>query len=142
MLSSLHPRDIPQVWRIAVLGALAALPAGVVFNWLPNSEADTTGSIMVIGAFIAGGIAVTRSINPGAAGTRTGLLGGVLEILVFSFTDTLTYITRSADTLIVIIFASGVLLVGLAAFGWVFGRLGGWVTNTVTTRYLFTTTNT
>lgn len=142
MLSSLQPRDIPQVWHIAVLGVLAALPAGVVFNWLPHFEVDATGSIIVIGAVIAGSIAVIRSIDPGAAGIRTGLLGGILEILVFSFGDTLAYIMGSAGTFIVVIFASGVLLVGLAAFGWVFGRLGGWVTNVVTTRYLRTTTNT
>ena len=64
MLSSTR---IPQVWQVAILGTIASLPATIVIDWLPNSEATVGGGVMIVGALIAGGIAVSRSIEPSAA---------------------------------------------------------------------------
>ena len=74
-------RTIPSLWRFALIGALVSLPATVVVNWLPASEANIAGSIIIFGAFIAGFIAATRSTEPDAAGFRAGLLGGIVAVL-------------------------------------------------------------
>nr|WP_243645265.1 DUF5518 domain-containing protein [Natrarchaeobius chitinivorans] len=96
-------------------------------------EFETDGLITVIGAVIAGGIAGTRSVDPSAAGLRTGLFGASIGIL-FSLSDVLMIVTESAGVIPVFIYTSGFALVVMSLLGWVFGRLGGWVTNTLSTR--------
>jgi hypothetical protein len=71
------------VWQQALIGALASLPVAVIFNWVPNSEATISGSIMVVGAFMAGAIATNGSTERDAAGFCTGLLAGVVGISSF-----------------------------------------------------------
>jgi len=130
-----------SAWRFALIGALASLPVTALVNWLPDSEADIAGGIMIFGAFIAGVIAEGRSTRSSAAGLRAGLLGGVIVTL----TPVVTVEGRSIDTLMT--WPSPYSLVGLAAvslvlaalFGVVFGRIGGWVATTVTTRWTATT---
>ena len=76
-----------QVWKFAVIGAIASLPVTTIVNWLPNSETSIGGSIMVVGAFIAGVIAKLRLIDPSAAGLRAGFIGAVFEISNFLITE-------------------------------------------------------
>ncbi|WP_313692942.1 DUF5518 domain-containing protein [Halorarum halobium] len=79
-------RTTPSAWRFALIGAVASLPIAAMINWLPNSEATIGGGIMVIGAFIAGGIAVIRSRDPDDVGFRAGFLGGVVAVLTLIVT--------------------------------------------------------
>jgi len=137
-MSDIPRSDIlPSAWRFAIIGALVSLPVTVLVNWLPDSEADIAGGIMIFGAFIAGAIAARRSTGASAAGLRAGVLGGVIATL----TPVVTVEGPSIDTLIA--WPSPYSLVGLAAvslvlaslFGLVFGRIGGWVATTATTRW-------
>ena len=121
---------VPQVWRVALLGVIAGLPATAVLNWLPNAEADIGGGSMVIGAMIAGAVAVPRSVAPSAAGLRAGLLAGLLAALSFVFTDGMG-ITWSTNRAIFFSLAVGMLLCVSPVFGAVFGKLGGWVANSL-----------
>ncbi|WP_254532730.1 DUF5518 domain-containing protein [Natrinema gelatinilyticum] len=138
--SSLRVRTLPAAWRFAIIGALASLPATVVVNWLPDSEATIGGSIMIIGAFIAGVIAAIRSMDPGAAGLRTGVLAGVvavLTLLVAVFSTVLSDATvtwPSLSRVVFVVLASGLALCVAPIFGLVCGRVGGWMANTVTSR--------
>ncbi len=75
MASNSPHGSIPQVWRAAILGTIAALPTAVIINWLPNSEASIGGGVMLFGSIIAGAIAANRSVKPSAAGLRGGFLG-------------------------------------------------------------------
>jgi hypothetical protein len=72
MPSALRNRSVPQLWLITILGAAASVPAGVVINQFPNSEATVSGAVMIIGATIAGSIAATRTVSPGGVGLRAG----------------------------------------------------------------------
>ena len=60
MAPLLDVRSVPQVWQIAIFGTVASVPATVVLNWLPDSEATIGGGVMIIGAMIAGALAVSR----------------------------------------------------------------------------------
>jgi hypothetical protein len=132
-----------SAWRLAVVGALASLPVTALLNRLPDSGATLGGGIMIFGAFVAGVAAAIRSTDPdvaidsGDAGLRTGLLGGFAGVL----TAPLTADGPSIEALIA--WPSPLRLVGFLAvalvltslFGLAFGRLGGRVANTVTTRW-------
>lgn len=133
MLSALHPRRIPEVWWIAILGTVASLPATGLVNWLPDSRATIGGGVMIIGATLAGALAVTRSVDPSAAGLRAGFLGGIIALLTFVFTEALT-VTWSMSRLVFFGFASGVVLFISPLFGSLFGRIGGWVAGILITR--------
>lgn len=129
-------RTAPPAWRFALVGALASLPVTALVNWLPDSDADVAGGIMIFGAFIAGAIATVRSSDPDDAGVRAGVLGGVTAVLTpIGAAD-----SPSVDTLIAwpspyrLVFLIVVALVLASLFGLVFGRIGGWVATTVTTR--------
>ncbi|ESS10284.1 MAG: hypothetical protein A07HR60_02298 [uncultured archaeon A07HR60] len=87
MFSSARIRRIPQIWYVAILGTIAALPATILINRLPNSEATVSGGVMLVAPMIAGAVAATRSIEPGATGLRTGFLGGVIAVAVFFLTE-------------------------------------------------------
>lgn len=133
-------RRLPSAWRFALVGALASLPVTVFVNWLPESRADGAGGIVVFGAFVAGGLAAFRSTDPGSAGLRAGLLGGVVGILT-PFVPAASAAIRSAvipwpsPTRVAFFVLFGAVLLALTpVFGLVFGRLGGWVATTVTTR--------
>jgi hypothetical protein len=133
---SLRTRTHPRAWRFALVGALASLPVAVLINWVPNSEATIGGSIMVVGAFIAGVIAASRSTDADAAGFRSGFLGGVVGVatlLVTVASDALTGSPASWSVSRVAFFgfASVLFLFVASIFGLVFGRVGGWVANTV-----------
>lgn len=121
---------IPRVWYVAILGTMAALPAMVVIDWLPNSEATVGGGVMVVGALIAGGIAANRSVEPSAAGLRAGFLGGLIAVAVFIFTEGAT-VAWSLNTFVFFLIAVVMLLCFSPVFGLLFGRIGGWVADTV-----------
>jgi len=130
MPSNTRIRRIPRAWRVAVLGAIAALPATVVLNWLPNSEATVGGGVMLVGAILAGAVATNRSVEPGAAGLRAGFLGGVIGVSVFLLTEGTT--VPWSLNMAVFFFVGCVALLGVApVFGLIAGRIGGWVANTV-----------
>lgn len=126
MLPPLEIRSVSQVWRITLLAAVASLPAAVIINWLPDSEATIGGAIMIIGASIAGAIAARRSVAPGAVGLRTGFLGGAVAVVDFVFTAGVT-VAWSVPRVLFFLFAVGVVLGISPVFGWAFGRIGGWV---------------
>ena len=130
MLSNARSRRIPQVWYVAILGTIAALPATVLINRLPNSGSTVSAAVMIVGAMIAGAVAATRSIEPSAAGLRTGFLGGVIAVAVFLLTEATT-VTWSLNTILFFLIAVVMLLCVSPVFGLVFGRIGGWVANTV-----------
>lgn len=130
MLSNSRLRRIPQNWRVAALGTIAALPATALINWLPNSEATVGGGVTVVGAIIAGAIAATRSVTPRAAGLRVGFLGGVIAVSVFLLTEGTT-VTWSRSTIPFFLIAVAALLCVSPVFGLIFGQIGGWVADTV-----------
>jgi hypothetical protein len=82
MPSALRNHNVPQLWLITILGAAASIPAGVIINQFPNSEATVGGAVMIIGTTIAGSIAATRTVSPGGPRLRAGVLGDVITILV------------------------------------------------------------
>ena len=131
MPSTSRTDSIPQAWRVAILGTIAALPATVIINWLPNSEATIGGGVMLVGSLIAGAVAVNRSIKPSAAGLRGGFLGGVSAVAVFLLTEGTT-ITWSLNLIAFFLIAVVMLLCVSPVFGIICGRIGGWVPNTVT----------
>ena len=130
MLSNAQIRRIPQVWYVAILGTIAALPATVLINWLPNSESTVGAGVMIVGAMIAGAIAANRSTEPSAAGVRAGFLGGVIAVSVFLLTEATT-VTWSLNTIPFFLVAVVMLLCVSPVFGLISGRIGGWVANTV-----------
>jgi len=134
MVSLSHVRTPSTAWRFALVGALAALPAAAIIDWLPNSKATIGGGIMIVGAFIAGGIAAIRATDPGAAGLRAGSLGGVVGVLTFIVTAGTTA-TWSLSRVVFWVFASGVVLCVAPVFGLGCGRVGGWVANIVASRW-------
>lgn len=125
-----HNRLIPQVWRVAILGTIAALPATVVINWLPNSEATIGGGVMLVGPVIAGAVATTRSVEPSAAGLRAGFLGGMIAVSVFIFTEGMT-VMRSLNTIVFFLIADVIFLFVSPVIGLISGRIGGWGANTI-----------
>ncbi|RDI70286.1 DUF5518 domain-containing protein [Halopelagius longus] len=132
-------RVVPSAWRFALVGALASLPVTVVLNRLPNSEADVTGGIMVVGAFVAGVAAASRSTDADAAGVRAGLLAGAVAVLTPVATAGGSAVGGTAIPFPpsrVAIFAamSAVALALSSIFGLVFGRIGGWVVTALATR--------
>ena len=72
MSSTLRNRNVPQPWLITILGAAASIPAGVIINQFPNSEATVGGAVMITGATIAGSIAATRTVSPVESGSARG----------------------------------------------------------------------
>jgi hypothetical protein len=134
MVSPPRVHTLPPAWRFALIGALASLPVIALLNLLPNSEATVGGGIMIIGAFIAGVLAAIRSSDPSAAGLRAGFIGGVLGLLIFIVT-TGTTATWSLSRVVFIVFASGLVVCVAPLFGFGFGRVGGWVANTVGSRW-------
>jgi hypothetical protein len=130
MLPNIRIRRIPQVWHVAILGTIAALPATVVINWLPNSEVTVGGGVMLVGAIIAGAVAANRSVEPSAAGLRAGFLGGMIAVSVFILTEGAT-VTWSLSTIVFFLIAVVMFLCISPVFGLVSGRIGGWVANTV-----------
>lgn len=131
MQSNSYNRSIPQVWRVAILGVIAALPATVIINWLPNSEANIGGGAMIIGSILAGGFAATRSVEPSAAGLRTGFLGGMIAVSEFLITEGTT-LTWSLNLTVFFFIAVVMPLCTSPFFGMIFGRIGGWIANAVT----------
>jgi len=133
MGSSRHLPSPSPAWRFALVGVLVSLPATIVINWLPNSQATLGGSVMIVGAFIAGGIAATRSTAAGAAGLRAGFLGGVVGLLTFVVTLETTE-AWPASRVFFWVFAGIAVLCIAPVFGLGCGHLGGWVANVVTPR--------
>jgi hypothetical protein len=131
--SPLHTRSLPATWRFAILGALVSLPITVVVNWLPDSRATIGGGIMILGAFIAGVVAATRSTDSGAAGLRAGLIAAVVSVVTFVVTGGTT-VAWPLSRVVFFVFASGLVLCVVPVFGLVCGRVGGWIVNTVASR--------
>ncbi|KAB1196198.1 MULTISPECIES: DUF5518 domain-containing protein [Haloferax] len=131
--SSLRTRTHPAAWRFAILGALISLPITVGVNLLPNSEATIGGGIMIIGAFVAGAIAATRSTDSGAAGLRAGLVAAVVGVLA-SIVPVSATAAWPLSRAVFFVFVSGLVLCIAPIFGLVFGRVGGWMANTVASR--------
>jgi hypothetical protein len=133
MVSPLRVRSLSTAWRFACVSVLASLPVTAVLNWLPNSQATLGGGVMTVGAFIAGGLAATRSRDPGAAGFRAGLLGGVISVLTFVVTVDTSPAWPLSRVAFWVVAGIAVLCV-VPVFGLVFGRIGGWVANVVAPR--------
>jgi hypothetical protein len=134
--SSLRARALPSAWRFALVGAVASLPVAVVLNRTPNSEATVGGSIMIVGAFVAGVIATNRSTAPDAAGFRAGLLAGVVgvsSLVVRAVSDALggSAAAWPLSRVGFFVFAGVLFLFVAPLFGLVCGRVGGWMTTTV-----------
>lgn len=110
-------------WRAATIGVLASLPATVLLNWLPNSEANVAGGAMIVGAAIAGAVADGRD-ESAAAGARAGFLGGVIAVVVFAIEAGPTVLRPTTQIPFFAFAVAGVLCVS-PLFGWLFGRLGG-----------------
>ena len=140
MNSPLRIRTLSSAWRFALIGALASLPATIILNWLPNSEANLAGGIGIIGGFIAGFIAATRSAEPDAAGFRAGLLGGIIGFLTPIVTGVGIVIENTAvawpslSRTVFLVGAGAVLLCIAPIFGLVCGRVGGWTATTIAER--------
>ena len=130
MPSNTQDRRISQLWRVVILGTMAALPATVIINWLPNSEATAGGGAIIVGPMIAGAIAAKRSVGPSAAGLRAGFLGGVVAVSGFILTEA-TAVAWSLNTIVFFLIAAGMLLCLSPVFGLIFGRIGGWAATTV-----------
>jgi len=131
-LPSLRTRALPTAWQFALIGALVSLPIAILINRMPNSEATIGATIMIVGAFIAGVTAASRSTDADAAGARAGILGGVLGVATFLVTvasDALSgsLATWSVSRGVFFGFASVLFLFVASIFGLVFGRVGGWV---------------
>jgi hypothetical protein len=106
-------------------------------NWLPDSDADVAGGIMIVGAFVAGAIAARRSTDPATAGLLAGLLGGVVAILtpiVAADSPGIESVIAWPSPSSLVPFAA-IALVLASIFGLVFGRIGGWMATTVTARW-------
>jgi hypothetical protein len=131
-------RGIPQVWQIAVLGALGGLAINVVGNSLSFSGQDPSGSIFLFGTVLAGGIAVARSADPGAAGLRTAFIGAIINFIL-SIPPNMAYITSWKGGPFMFTIFSVVILSVSCVLGVIFGRIGGWITNTVTAHWLHAT---
>lgn len=123
-------RGLPPAWRFALIGILASLPATAVLHWLPNSQATISGSAMIVGALIAGGVAATRSADSGAAGLRAGFLGGVIGTVTFVVTVD-PAAPWPVSRVVFGVFSMAAVLCIAPVFGLGCGRLGGWVANTV-----------
>jgi hypothetical protein len=133
MVLSFRVRSPSPAWRFASVGVLASLPTTVVLNWLPNAQSTVGGSAMFVGALIAGGLAATRSVAPGAAGLRAGFLGGVVGLSIFIIrVDTAA--AWPLSSVLYWVFAGVAILCVAPGFGLVFGRIGGWVANAVAPR--------
>lgn len=130
MAPLLDVRSVPQVWQIAIFGTVASVPATVVLNWLPDSEATIGGGVMIIGAMIAGALAVSRSVDPTAAGLRAGFLGGTVAIFTFVVTEALT-VAWSPSRLVFFGIAGVVILCVSPVFGLASGWVGGRVASTL-----------
>jgi uncharacterized membrane protein YhhN len=85
---------------------------------------------MVVGAMAAGAVAANRSVEPSAAGLRAGFLGGVIAVSAFFLTEGTT-VTWSLNTGVFFVIGAGMILCVSPVFGLIFGRIGGWVANTV-----------
>ena len=120
---------VPHVWRITLLGAGASVPAAVVLDWLPNADATVGGAMMIVGASIGGGLAATRSVDPGAVGLRAGFLGGVVAALRLAGTVGTT--AAWSGSRLFAVFAGVVVVCVSPVFGWLFGHLGGRVATAV-----------
>jgi hypothetical protein len=123
MSSTLRNRNVPQPWLITILGAAASIPAGVIINQFPNSEATVGGAVMIIGATIGGAIVATRAVNPGSRAphgalrrrhrsSRVDPIGGGDG----SLASIQVYFLR---------FSGGAVVCIASAFGWVFGHIAG-----------------
>jgi hypothetical protein len=88
------------------------------------------GGVMLVGAIIAGAIAASRSGEPSAAGLRAGFLGGVITVSVFLLTEGTT-VTWSLNTIVFFLIGCVMFLGVSPVFGLIFGRIGGWIANTV-----------
>ena len=131
MASNSPHRSIPQVWRATIIGTIAALPTTVIINWFPNSEVTIGGGVILFGSIIAGGIAANRSVKPSAAGLRGGIMGGVSAVAVFLLLEGTT-LTWTLNLTVFFLIAVVMLLCASLVFGMIFGRIGGWIANTVT----------
>lgn len=133
MVPLLQFRGLPPAWRIACIGVFISLPATVVLNWLPSSRATVGGGAMIVGSLIAEGLAATRSVDSGAVGLRAGFLGGSIGLAVFLFRiDTLA--VWPLFRVLFWLFAGGMIMCIASAFGFLSGRIGGWVADTISTQ--------
>lgn len=129
-------RALPAAWRFALVGAIASLPVTVLINRMPNSGATISGSIMIVGGFIAGVVATNRSTDPDAVGLRTGLLAGVVGVSTFVVTvvgDSLggSTVAWPLSRVVFFVFAGVLFLFVASVFGLVCSRVGGWVADTL-----------
>ncbi|QAU14109.1 hypothetical protein EKH57_16200 [Halorubrum sp. BOL3-1] len=84
---------------------------------------------MLAGPAIAGAVA-NGPEESAAAGVRAGFLGGVIEVLVFVISEGPT-ILRPTSQIPFLAFAVVMILCTSPLLGWVFGRLGGRISEVV-----------
>ncbi|WP_276260043.1 DUF5518 domain-containing protein [Haloglomus litoreum] len=137
--SPLRARSLPTVWQAALIGTLASLPVAVIVNRTPGSAATLGGSIMLVGALVAGAVAAGRGAAPAAAGSRAGLVGAVVEVVAFAATQAAAALAGGTaawplSRLAFFGLAAAVVLCLAPVFGSACGRVGGWVANRVRSR--------
>jgi hypothetical protein len=88
---------------------------------------------MIVGSLIAGSPAATRSVDSGAAGLRAGFLGGSIGLAVFLFRVD-TSVAWPLSRVLFWTFAGGIIVCVAPVFGFLSGRIGGWVADAVSTR--------
>jgi hypothetical protein len=135
-------------WRAALLGSLASVPVTLGLTILYQSDVSITGGIVLFGAFIAGALATRASARSDVAGFRAGLLGA-LWVLLVTFPALVRFAsevgvdwlgspiaTVLGGLLFVVFYATAMVFCGVV--GSLCGRVGGWVTATVTGRRVAT----
>jgi len=127
-MTSLQIQTPSKAWQFAFIGAIASVPVTYIINWLPNSETSIGGSIMVVGAFIAGVIAKLRLIDSSAAGLRAGFIGAIFEISIFLINEG-NSVLSSQHSIVFWVIGMGIMGFGMVFFGLLVGSFGGWVTN-------------
>jgi len=137
-------RWFSAAWRAALLGSLASIPITLGLSVFTQSALTIAGGIALVGAFTAGALATRASVRSDVAGFRAGLLGAVWVLLV-AFPTLVGFagefgvdwlgspIATALGWLLLLVFYA-TTMVFCGAVGSLCGRVGGWVTTTVTGR--------
>lgn len=141
-------RWLSTEWGSALLGSLTSVPITIGLNIIYQSDLTVAGGVVLFGAFIAGALATRASARSELAGFRAGLLCA-LWILLAAFPALVRFAsefgvnwlgsplaTVVGGLVLVVFYATAMVLCGVV--GSLSGRVGGWVTTTVTGRHVAT----
>jgi hypothetical protein len=123
---------VSPAWRFALAGAVVSVPLTLALDRIPAVSADLAAGIMLLGAAIAGMAAVVYSAEPGPAGFRAGLLG--VAVAVLGSASTLFQEGASTSETVLFVLFAVVATLFVPAFGWICGRLGGWLASATRAR--------